>query len=1489
MSHKSRRRPVAWGTRLAVALCVGALAAGAHAAGPPTLRCEADGADVPFEVSPGAAAVRVWARAAGNGGPAGDWAVVATVPPAAGGVRFVPGRPGVYDLCVRALDADGLAVPPGPLTAGLRVRCDPAAVPAALQVPAGPAAGGGFPPPPGYDEGFGTGFERSPGSPPDALPAPLPSSLPVPGDATGGAGADGFGAFPPVGSPPRSAASGTALSGGPYQPGGPYQNVNSRDPFRPVPGRGDVVDREDFAGVPPLAAPAPLPVATGTSADAFDPPAGYDPAPSAGAAVPDADRRPGEVDPVRARVLLGAARNAVARGALDEAAARFGEYLAERPGDVAVRAELAGVFIQAGRTAEAAAAFELLLAANPRDPVALLGYADLLIGLGQFATAREQLLVALAVTARPDRVRPRDEDPAVAARRWDAAVKLVRTYLLEGRPADAAGAAAAHLAAGPPADPGARLKYARLLMELGRPADARPLLAALARELPADPRPVADLLLANVRLLDGPAASEAAAALAARPVSDPGLWLGLGEALYRDDALREARRVLGQLIAAVPENDPAAVLLARTQSRLLELAPARQALEHLEPRLGGETRFEAAFTEHLIIAGEWSAAAARAKTRLRDRPADAAALRDLGDALHASGQYLRAEGQYAKVCSLLPEEAEPVFLRAKNLAFRRDFDPALTYLETLRARRPGDVRVPLRIADVLTKRGGPADLARAQAELTRPPAAPRTPRQEAAYHIKLAEVLIDRRRPSEALRELDRLPAMAAGEPTAVYFRSRALAALGRFDAATAVLGGSGSPLSPMAGDAYTLLSVAGFAVGDCECCLAQDLAARVLSFAPEHPLAGNLRAEAMLLCRPTGGLIPNCGTGNCCGGGCGGDCGDGGIFCALFDALEPATSEGCGEPLCRFGKCGNCPPPPRPAGPCEDCVAGLGGCTKVGGCGAGCGGGAPETRGAAGVFGFVLSAHPDNSRAQLGYARSLGAMLKYWDANVAYQRYLAGLPADVNVTRERGRLVDAWKGYAAADHIYAAATAAVDPDAAVAASLAAPGDLFGGPGTPAFPGIEPFGGEALDPGVGGPGGFGGGGSPVPGGSVVPALDEEYQALSTLREIASTEQLAKKLRTHRPRRAGPLYRGLIELEPANQDARFDLAQALGARGYTRAAERVYRELLDVNPCHSQARVALERHRLWRRPAAFGEFDLREISGRDGLADLERTVFSVGGRLVTGDAADAITAIYSHVILEPSRAAGRPDRFHGEVGTLRFARRLRGELSGWAQVNVEEYDDGAFSTRPTFDAGLAWVNGAEATVRAFAFLENVALNRESLAQDIHRVGLQTDAYWLATRRWQLDAFYRASDYSDDNFAHEAGLHSGLILRPGRRQVRLRTDVDFSAFREFTVRDPLTGLRDATHPYFSPDAFAFGTLGLEWKHWLSCDTFLGANALWYELYAAARFDSDSESYGLFTAALNWDLTNQCTFTADAGFIRGEIYDETRARAYLEWRFR
>ena len=1420
----------------AAVCCAWVLSASAPAAhaGPavdsavPTLRGDAGtGVAVPYDLpavdAAGGGPVAVRLYASGDGGR--TWAVAATVDPSAGGVRFLPELPGEYALALRTLDAAGRPHPPGPLSPELRVRIADGTPPLPSEPAAGlirPAAGaggdGGVVPlgeflrapefaedrrvrPTAGDDGPRDPFApRVPTTRRDSIPALRSPGVPAgTGDtprydyepaAERTAVRDGVGthipdvpvSVPPDAPPEARFDRGDAAFGA-------GRDGSSRDPVSPAgePWAGQ-------AGSPPRRELPPAP--------AGEPWAGVRPSERAfGDDLTDGR----ELSAADGRVLLGAARNAVKRGELAEAGDRFRRYLAAFPGDAGARAELAGVLIQGERFADAAAEYELLLAARPDDAAALLGYADLLVRMNRLETARGHLRSLLG-------------RPEVGTA---AAVRLARTFLIEDRPADAVRVYDTHLAVLAPADPQLRGELARLLVQMNRPAEARRMLVPLHEARPTDAAVLCDLVLCHARLMDRSGALGHIDALGRLPVADPGLWLGLAEELFRDGAYVEALPVYRQILASIPDHHRARVGAAHTHLKLWQLAAARSELEAVS-HLRGDVRYEAAFTEYRVVSGEWAEGIADVRARLKDSPADPQARLDLGHLFNAGGQYVRAEAAYAAAANLRPTDAETVAARAKNLADAREFPRAIGLLDALLSRRPGDLRVRLLLADVLTEA---KQFDRAAAVLAVPPDVPLSPRQRFAVRTRSGRLLVETGHPTDAARALGELAgADATGDPTVRYHLYRSLRALGQHERAKAALFGGCSPLS---GDAHDLITTAALALGDCRCCLAGELLDRLLKFEPEHPAALNLRGETTLMCCPCekafGCSVADDQFRGRAGGGYGAGCGS-----------------GCGTGACGGGGCSS--------GGCSSGGCGADGFTGAGPCGC-------ET---GDHFKRLLAVDPENSRARRGLARAHAAHLEYKQSFRAYDLYLAGLPGDANTAREKARLVDNWRGYPAAAPIYDGLMRSLNPD-----GLITPGGLFG--------------------------------------ADIPGLELEYEALSDLSTVVATEKTAKYLRPHRPSAAIPVYEGLIAEEPWNQDAYFDLAQTWGAKNCTRDAEAVYRRLLKVNPCHREAKIALERHRLWRRPQATAGYSFQNLDGRDGLADLRTQTYTVAGVMPLGDEEELLTAGYSHVVFGAPRALPiDEDRLHGEIGFVSLARRLRPDVLAFGRINVEEHDFLSFSTRPTFNAGLKWTGPKDAQFRLFALGENVALNRESLRQDINRVGFQTDLFWLPTRRWQLDAFYRLTDYSDDNRGHEFGVHNGYVLVPGRKQLRARADIDALFFREFTVRGAgvgpfgdrgpgASGLVGARHPYFNPQDFVFGTLGLEYKRWLSCDTFKGANQLWYEVYGGARFDSRSDSYALFTAKLNWDVFNQFTVTAETGFIASEVYDEQVAALSGTWRFR
>ena len=98
------------------------------------------------------------------------------------------------------------------------------------------------------------------------------------------------------------------------------------------------------------------------------------------------------------------------------------------------------------------------------------------------------------------------------------------------------------------------------------------------------------------------------------------------------------------------------------------------------------------------------------------------------------------------------------------------------------------------------------------------------------------------------------------------------------------------------------------------------------------------------------------------------------------------------------------------------------------------------------------------------------------------------------------------------------------------------------------------------------------------------------------------------------------------------------------------------------------------------------------------------------------------------------------------------------------------------------------------------------------------------------------------------------------------------------------DPPDSNVGTIHPYFAPRNSSYTTLGLEWKHWLSCDTFKGADELWYLLYAGGGVDSNGQAYILGNAQINYDIAPWLSWVTEARITRADVYNATGVSSYL-----
>jgi tetratricopeptide (TPR) repeat protein len=502
----------------------------------------------------------------------------------------------------------------------------------------------------------------------------------------------------------------------------------------------------------------------------------------------------------------------------------------------------------------------------------------------------------------------------------------------------------------------------------------------------------------------------------------------------------------------------------------------------------------------------------------------------------------------------------------------------------------------------------------------------------------------------------------------------------------------------------------------------------------------------------------------------------------------------------------------------------------------------------ALGWFQSVLRLSPTNIPARLGCARVLNKQTAYDGAYAEYLALLELMPNDVNLTREAGRMVQGWKGLDRASAFYAARQTVVSQE------------------------------DQADSG--------------PGESEKEKVVNKLTAAGVAESepmlygpLLSSEFQARNLQGWRLYDAISAYERLIEMEPSNDSAMFDLAQAQSSLNRTQCAIEAYQRLLEVNPCHQDASVALLRNQLEMQPKILAVVDYEVQFGRQGVANMTWLNLSLSTRRPLGDENEFFEWGYRERLLQPTDDVAD----FGEIPFFRWQQKYSSDRLMFAEVAVEKYQYG-LTTRPTFTAGLDLFKTDDSEVRFSSFLKNYYVCGEAIRQDIYTTGIQIDGIYRPRRLWTLSGYYRLANFSDNNWVNWVNLNSAQVLREGRKQIRGVIDCNYYAFAQQTVFGPIPGsLVGTIHPYWSPAGYTFTTVGLEWKHWLSCDKFKGANEHYYMVFSGAAVDSNG--VGFFVANGRWqrDVSESLTWTVDFNLIRSanQVYDAAGVIAYGVWR--
>jgi hypothetical protein len=223
------------------------------------------------------------------------------------------------------------------------------------------------------------------------------------------------------------------------------------------------------------------------------------------------------------------------------------------------------------------------------------------------------------------------------------------------------------------------------------------------------------------------------------------------------------------------------------------------------------------------------------------------------------------------------------------------------------------------------------------------------------------------------------------------------------------------------------------------------------------------------------------------------------------------------------------------------------------------------------------------------------------------------------------------------------------------------------------------------------------------------------------------------------------------------------------------------------------------------------------------------------------------------------------------------------------IAVEKYRYG-LHTRPTFNAGIDVFTREDAEIRVSGFLKNYYVCGEAVRQDIYTTGLRVDGIYRPKRLWTLSGYYLVANFSDNNWVNWVNLNSAHLLMQGRNQIRGIIDYNFYTFAQQTIFGPIPGsLVGTIHPYWSPSGYSIASAGLEWKHWMSCDRFKGANEHFCMVSTGGAVDSNGVPYLLMNLRWQRDVSAALTWTIDANLIRSpnQTYEAAGATVYGTWR--
>jgi len=352
-------------------------------------------------------------------------------------------------------------------------------------------------------------------------------------------------------------------------------------------------------------------------------------------------------------------------------------------------------------------------------------------------------------------------------------------------------------------------------------------------------------------------------------------------------------------------------------------------------------------------------------------------------------------------------------------------------------------------------------------------------------------------------------------------------------------------------------------------------------------------------------------------------------------------------------------------------------------------------------------------------------------------------------------------------------------------------------------------------------------------------LDNQYDALVELEMKSKKAYWNNRIKT-----AIEDYNTLIEKDPTNIEAMFDLSQIYAHNQMWKEAIGEFSKILSDNPEHFRAKEGLQKVKLISEHISLKSgYEFREADSQSRDMDVRKHSIAnklncpIGSSINVGFEDKITTRIFSDF----------KDVLQNEV---KLSASYIQNPSGWVE---------GFYGLSTYDNDIDNIQyfGAKLNIRVFDFVTNTfSYEREPLenSSKVIRENYYSDNFKERididiNTRIKAGADYLYQSYSDDNESSEAGFDILYFfsIDPMRLTAKYRY-----FFRDFN---------NEAAEYFSPKNFKTNSVEFSWRHYLNKEEiFYGADDLYYEVNYTISRDSFRITTHKFSGGINWDINNK-----------------------------